>query len=162
MGSLSCRRGFRRARTDTERAIAAVWKNVLSIESVGVNDNFFDLGGHSLLAVRMVAELDRSLGVRLPLTRLFQDATIATLAAAIENERVDDTPWESLVPLRPEGSKPPLYLFSWVGGEVFGYRDLVQQFPDGRPLYGLRAPGLDGRSLPNATIEEIAAHFGLR
>ncbi len=145
--------------TETERAIAAVWKDVLAIEDVGVNDNFFDLGGHSLLAVRMVAEIERRVGVRLPLTRLFQDATVATLAVAIEEERGDDTPWESIVPLRTEGANPPLFLFGWVDGELLGYRDFVRSFPAGQPLYGLRAPGLDKQSIPYSTIEEIAAHF---
>ena len=150
---------FVEPRTETERAIAAIWKDVLSIEDVGVNDNFFDLGGHSLLAVRMVAEIDRRLGVRLPLTRLFQDSTVAALAVAIEEERGADAPWESIVPLRTEGSNPPLFLFGWVDGELLGYRDFVRGFPEGQPLYGLRAPGLDGRSVPYETIEEIAAHF---
>jgi aspartate racemase len=147
------------ARTDTERCLQRIWKSALAVEHVGIHDDFFELGGHSLIAVRMVAEIERQLGVRVPLTALFHEPTIAGLADAVDREREVDRPWESLVALRDGGSKPPLFLFGWIGGDVIGYRDLVQSFPPDRPLYGLRTPGLDGRSLPPATIEEIAAHY---
>ncbi len=146
-------------RTDTERCLERIWRKVLAVERIGIHDDFFVLGGHSLIAVRMVAEIERQLGVRVPLTELFQEPTIAALAEAVDRERELDTPWESIVPLREGGSKPPLFLLPWIDGELIGYRDLVQSFPEDQPLYGLRAPGLDGRTLPLATIEEIAAHF---
>jgi acyl transferase domain-containing protein len=52
-------------RTDTERMIAEIWKDVLGIGRVSVYDNFFDAGGHSLLAVRVVTRIDKMIGVRL-------------------------------------------------------------------------------------------------
>lgn len=52
-------------RTDTEQAIAEVWRDVLGIERIGIHDNFFDIGGHSLLAVRVITRIDKRLGVRL-------------------------------------------------------------------------------------------------
>lgn len=52
-------------RTDFERAIADVWREVLGIERIGIHDNFFDIGGHSLLAVRVITKLDKRIGIRL-------------------------------------------------------------------------------------------------
>lgn len=52
-------------RTEMEQAIAAVWRDVLGVEQIGVHDNFFDIGGHSLLAVRAITRLERAVGVRL-------------------------------------------------------------------------------------------------
>ncbi len=52
-------------RSDTEKLIAEIWKEVLGIGRVSVYDNFFDAGGHSLLAVRVVTRIDKKLGVRL-------------------------------------------------------------------------------------------------
>jgi acyl carrier protein len=52
-------------RTETEKVIAEIWKEVLGIGRVSVYDNFFDAGGHSLLAVRVVTRIDKKLGVRL-------------------------------------------------------------------------------------------------
>ena len=50
--------------------------------------------------------------------------------------------------------RPPLFLASWAGGEVLGYRELVEKLDADLPVYGLRAPGVDGECLPLRTIEE--------
>src|SRR6185436_13001510 len=52
-------------RSDTEKEIAEIWKEVLGVSRVSVYDNFFDAGGHSLLAVRVVVKIDKKLGIRL-------------------------------------------------------------------------------------------------
>ena len=70
--------------TEMEGRVAAVWREVLSLESVGVEDNFFDLGGHSLLLVRMQARLAGELGRELPVVELFQYPTIRSLAAWLQ------------------------------------------------------------------------------
>jgi hypothetical protein len=70
--------------TEAEQAIAAIWRDVLSIEKVGVNDNFFALGGHSLLGMRVLSRIRQDLGVELGLRALFDTPTIAALAAAVE------------------------------------------------------------------------------
>jgi natural product biosynthesis luciferase-like monooxygenase protein len=64
-----------------EELIAAVWRDVLKLPSVGVRDNFFDLGGHSLLAVQLHRRLREAIGRALPLTDIFRFPTIAALAA---------------------------------------------------------------------------------
>nr|QEO74753.1 AMP-dependent synthetase and ligase [uncultured bacterium] len=69
--------------TDLERAIATIWQEVLKIESVGVNDNFFDLGGHSLLVARVHSRLEAHLGKEIPIIDLFQFATVRSLASYI-------------------------------------------------------------------------------
>lgn len=54
-----------------EEAIAAVWRELLGVERVGRHDKFFELGGHSLLAIRVVAEVERRAGLRIPVRDLF-------------------------------------------------------------------------------------------
>ena len=67
--------------------VAAAWQEVLNGEKVGIHDNFFEMGGHSLLAVQMVSRIRQALRVELPLRSLFENPTVAGLAAAIEQEK---------------------------------------------------------------------------
>ena len=83
-------------RSATERAIAEVWQEVLGIESVGVDDNFFDLGGHSLDAVRAHTKLRAKFGDGLSLVQLFQFPTISSLAGLIRQETSDDPSFEKV------------------------------------------------------------------
>jgi acyl carrier protein len=70
-------------RTSTERLVAEAWREALGLERVSVQDNFFDLGGHSLLSMRVLARLERSLGLRLnPRDMIFQ--TLEQFAAMCE------------------------------------------------------------------------------
>ncbi|MCL4176656.1 MAG: amino acid adenylation domain-containing protein [Verrucomicrobia bacterium] len=66
-------------RTELERTIANIWRELLRIEQVGLRDNFFDLGGHSLLVVQAQARLRDALGRDLPVVKLFQYPTISGL-----------------------------------------------------------------------------------
>ncbi|HHQ15150.1 MAG TPA: hypothetical protein ENK16_08965, partial [Chromatiales bacterium] len=72
------------ARTQLEQALVELWAELLDCE-VGVQDDFFGLGGHSLLAVRMIARLRDRLGIEVPLITLFEQPTVAGLAAAIND-----------------------------------------------------------------------------
>ncbi|HEX2078627.1 MAG TPA: amino acid adenylation domain-containing protein [Longimicrobium sp.] len=79
--------GFVAPSTHDERAIAAAWSEVLEIERVGATDGFFSLGGHSLRAVRIVNRIEELLGVRLPVSALFDAPTVRGLAERVARER---------------------------------------------------------------------------
>jgi amino acid adenylation domain-containing protein len=68
-------------RSELERTIAQVWRDVLRLDEVGVDDNFFDLGGHSLLLVRVQTRLRETLNREVPIVEMFQYPTIRTMAA---------------------------------------------------------------------------------
>jgi acyl carrier protein len=76
-------------RTANEQAIAELWHELLDVDRVGVDDDFFALGGHSLLATRIIAWIRSSLGVQLPLQALFEAPTVSGLAAAVETRRAE-------------------------------------------------------------------------
>ena len=71
-------------RTPTEELLARIWAEVLGLERVGIDDNFFKLGGHSLLATQIIIRGRQAFQVDLPLRRLFEMPTIAALAGTIE------------------------------------------------------------------------------
>ncbi|MGZ4316693.1 MAG: phosphopantetheine-binding protein, partial [Gaiellaceae bacterium] len=70
-------------RTPVEEAVAAIWADVLGLERVGVEDDFFALGGHSLLATQIVAQVRSDFSINLPLHALFSSPTVAMLAQQI-------------------------------------------------------------------------------
>jgi amino acid adenylation domain-containing protein len=70
--------------TETEKTLAALWCDLLKVESIGRNDNFFSLGGHSLLVMRAVSRLRETFGVDVQLRNLFERPTVAGLAEVID------------------------------------------------------------------------------
>jgi acyl carrier protein len=77
-------RAYVAPRTESERALAAVWADVLKAERVGADDGFLALGGHSLTAMRVVGRVRSELGVVLPLASLLRGDTLAQLAAQLD------------------------------------------------------------------------------
>ncbi|MCU1267660.1 MAG: amino acid adenylation protein [Acidobacteria bacterium] len=67
-------------RTDTETRLANLWRAVLRVEVIGINDNFFDLGGHSLLATQVMSRIRETFNVSMPLRYFFERPTVAGLA----------------------------------------------------------------------------------
>ena len=83
-------------RNATEAEVTELWQRLLGVERVGVFDNFFELGGHSLLANRVVAAVRQSFDVEVPLRVLFQEPTVAGLAAAVDRARSGEAESETL------------------------------------------------------------------
>src|SRR2546421_62055 len=71
---------FARPADGDERIIADCWEEVLGLEAIGANDNFFDLGGDSLHMTRIASRINERSGVELPMTQFFNDPTVAALA----------------------------------------------------------------------------------
>ncbi|MFC3648679.1 condensation domain-containing protein, partial [Planctobacterium marinum] len=84
-------------RTETEVALCGIWEEVLGVEQVGVEDNFFQLGGHSLLATRAIAKINHLLNIAVPLKALFSEQTIAALSRYITNESLERVPAISVI-----------------------------------------------------------------
>ena len=74
-------------RNETEAKLAEIWKELLQVEEVGIEQNFFELGGHSLLALQMTARIRRTFDVELPVKNVFEAPTIAALAVELEKAR---------------------------------------------------------------------------
>jgi amino acid adenylation domain-containing protein len=74
-------------RTSVEVEVEGIWREVLSLDRIGVDDNFFDLGGHSLAATRVVSQVIKKFQIEIPLQSLFQSPTIAEMAAVIASHQ---------------------------------------------------------------------------
>ena len=103
---------FLRPRTALETEIAAIWAELLGVDDLGVDDDFFALGGHSLLATRLLMEVERRYGVEVPLGSFFRAPTIAHLAEILERARAAARPLSlegdgaSMTPNASPGRRP--------------------------------------------------------
>jgi len=72
-------------RTEAEKTVAVIWREVLGLEKVGLDDNFFDLGGHSLLVTRVQAGLAAVCGRTIPVVEMFRYTTVRALAGYLSS-----------------------------------------------------------------------------
>ena len=85
-------------RTQTEEALAPIWTDVLGLDRVSIHDNFFDIGGHSLLATQVISRLRAAFQIELPIRAIFDHATIAEMAIAIEQTRLEQVRLAAQIP----------------------------------------------------------------
>ncbi|HTE56293.1 MAG TPA: amino acid adenylation domain-containing protein [Kofleriaceae bacterium] len=149
---------FAPPRDQTEGALAAIFSQVLAIERVGIEDDFFQLGGNSLLASRVIARIEGAFGRKLPLRDLFRAPTVAGLAAAISRDTPARRP-SALVPMQARGDGHPIYFAPPISGSVAYYAKLARALGSEQPFIGLQARGLEGDGEPFSDIPSLAAWF---
>ncbi len=168
--------------TPIERELATMWREVLGVERVGRDDDFFELGGQSLIAVRLFTKMKKRYSIDLPLSTLFEAPTIAECASIVaaklgivdpvdgDEEPVidaaemvppptalDEPGFRSLVTIqRGNENLIPFFCIHGSGGNVLNFRDLSQAMGRSQPFYGLQSRGIDGVSRPHHSIEEMA------
>ncbi len=142
---------------ELESRLVKIWESILGKQPITVRQNFFELGGHSLLAVRLMHRVEQVFGKRMPIATLFQAPTIEQLADLLRDGWSPS--WSSLVPIQPDGSKPPFFCIHGAGGTVIIYHNLAQALGPDQPIYGLQAQGLDGRQRCLNRVEDMAEHY---
>jgi len=148
-------------RDPIEEVLAGIWSEVLGVERIGVEDNFFALGGHSLLATQVISRIRETSAVELPLRELFESPTVAGLARKIASARqgVTGLPAEPLSPAAREEELP----LSFAQQRLW----FLDQLEPGNAFYitwrVLRLVGnLDLRALEKAFAAIVRRHESLR
>jgi surfactin synthase thioesterase subunit/MFS family permease len=135
-------------RNDTERLLVVIWKEILGVDTLGIDDDFFDLGGHSMLATQVVARVRKeSTGTRaVGVMDLFTHRTIRDLGAFMAGEVADDGPRKLLYELTKPGrgkKKLSYVCVPYGGGSAIVYQPLADALPDGYALWSVAIPGHD-------------------
>ncbi|WP_067695935.1 non-ribosomal peptide synthetase [Nocardia jejuensis] len=162
-------RAHREPSTPRERLVAEVYTEVLARELVGADDDFFELGGNSLLATRVVSRLEERTGVRLPMSVVFGDATVAGLADALDvahaadSSKTPDGAYSAdlgvMLPFRAEGTRAPLFCVHPLSGLAWSYSGLARSLPADQPLYGIQSPALTEPDFAPASLLEIVDRY---
>jgi amino acid adenylation domain-containing protein len=154
---------FAAPRTPIEEGLCEIWREVLHLEQVGIHDNFFEIGGHSLLAVRLMSEVERVFGRKLPLNVLFQSATVASVAAELtsEPESLGLSTVKTLKPGIAATFRVPVFCVAAPEANSLGYIALGRNLPDKHPLYLLQSNHRNNRDRPYSAEElhEIAGTY---
>ena len=149
---------------DLESTLVSWWQELLGVDAVGLDDDFFVLGGHSLIGVRLFAKIKKSFRVELELASLFEARTVRQLAELIRGKQspaVEGKPasWSALVAVQPNGSRPPLFCVHAVGGDVIFYEQLARALGPDQPFYAFQSPLVEQPDHRDLSIEKMAALY---
>ncbi len=122
-----------------EGRLATLWREMLKVDALPANANFFEVGGHSLMAVQLMERIEQEFGRKLPLSALLEAPTLDSLGRLLGE---DERPRSVLVPIRSSGALPPFYLVHGLGGEVLGFRALSERLDARHPFVGIQDPRL--------------------
>jgi thioesterase domain-containing protein/acyl carrier protein len=139
-----------------EHRLLSLWQEILGIDGLGVEDDYFALGGSSLMAARLFAEIARRFAVRLPLSTILEAPTVRTLSHHLERKR--SSPAGSLVDLRPGGPRTLFIVHDGVG-ETLLYLNLARRLPTDFAVVGIGPRRLPGIPLAHTRVEDMAAFY---
>ncbi|ARI53936.1 non-ribosomal peptide synthetase [Streptomyces sp. S8] len=151
--------------TETQRVLAEIWAEILTLPEVGVDDDFFDLGGHSLLATQVIARARKRLpevGARpVSVMDLFTSRTVrelAVLADLDESERGPRHLLHRLTRATPSDSRVLSYVcVPYGGGSAVVYQPVADELPPGYDLWSVAIPGHDmGVTEEHLPFDELA------
>lgn len=151
--------GSKLPRTPLEATLAKLWAEVLGLESIGVEDDFFALGGHSLAAIKLTSRLQAALSMSVKVNMIFCAPTVAQFAQLVDN----DMDLGCLIPLsasKEEAVKSPqLFCFHPSTGHVEDYRHLPDILPQWQ-LWGLQCVDMTGEAQDSAdSLATMAAQY---
>ena len=141
-----------------EASMTGIWEDILGRTGIGVTDDFFDLGGHSLLAIRMLAEVEKKTGIKVPPRLLFEGATIRHLATA--SRRAYREKAAAIVQVQGGGARAPFFFLhgDFVEGGLYCVK-MARQIGGERPFYAIDPHGV--HDTPRSIEEMAAQHLRL-
>ncbi|MEC3955141.1 amino acid adenylation domain-containing protein [Nocardia sp. CDC153] len=158
---------FRSPATDLEQTVADAFGDVLGVDRVGADDDFFALGGNSLLATQVASRLRALTGAEVRVAWFFTAPTVAGLAtqilAALEGEHDYDSNSEAglqvVLPIRATGTRTPIFCAPPMSGMSWTYAGLTRFLPEDQPLYGLQSPALTEADWDPNSLDDMARRY---
>ncbi len=143
-------------RNAVEEGLAAIWAEVLRLETVGINDRFFELGGNSVTAIRMINRAQKTLGLKISVRDLFERQTIAALELANRSLGVQHSP---LLKLSHGSAAQPLFCVHGGTGDASYYAKLCGPIGDKATVYAIQYPATSLSGSAHSTLPELARAY---
>ena len=146
--------------TELEALVHRVWSQVLDIDELSVDEDFFYVGGTSIQMLQIASELEDHLGAPVPPTILLRHSTIRGMAARLGSRRTEEASDKgALVPIRAGDEGTPLFMVHGRDGGVLFARFIAKYLRTDRPVFGVQAFGGGLEGLSQITIEELASRY---
>jgi acyl-CoA synthetase (AMP-forming)/AMP-acid ligase II/thioesterase domain-containing protein/acyl carrier protein len=140
--------------------IIQIWNDVLDVQSLSPDDDFFRCGGNSLTAIELLIRIERVFQITFPPDTIYLYPTIRQQALLICREGKTFSRYHPLiVPIRGNGTLTPLFCFHPLGGWIKEYQYISLFFDPERPVFGIRARGLEPEEKPVLTVKEAAMEY---
>ena len=141
--------------TAAEEALADIWQDMLDVERVGIDDDFFDLGGTSLTVIKIITRINKQFGSNLRLASIYQQPTIRQLAATLETNTTEEV---SPIVLLKQGEGTPLFIFPPWSSYPTIFNEFVDHYEGTSPLYGILYTE-DTEDFPFKTVQDYARYI---
>ena len=154
------KRNYNPPTNPTELLLNKIWQEVLGINGLSIDDDFFKLGGKSVQALRICVAIEKETGTYFNPTYLLLNPTIKKLALIIEETNLTGQKSKStcLVPLKTTGTNPPLFCLHAAEGNILFYKDLAENMPKENPIYAVQPQPLENGLLPDS-IQSMAKQY---
>ena len=141
-----------------ELRLRNIWQQVMNKEQIGLDQDFFTLAGDSLTAVRLMTEIEKQLGRKLPISVMFEHGTIRRLARLLESPEEEEK-WNPLVVIKKGGDKVPLFIIHGAGLNVLLFNTLARHLDVDQPVYGIQARQLQQQGPALNNLAEIVQAY---
>jgi amino acid adenylation domain-containing protein len=138
-----------------------IWKEILDVEEIANDDDFFELGGNSILAIRLVAKIETEFKVKIGISQLLVNSKLEELlkhmllnVSSLENQQ-----GRAIVPINTKGNQPAIFLVHPIGGSVFCYNNLSAKLGKDQPLYAFQSIGMETADQPLNDVVEMAKKY---
>ena len=142
-----------------EQKLLLLWRKILKTDEIGIGDDFFAAGGDSLKAAELYSGIEADFRVRIPLSVLFRKTTITDQAAFLRDMPTTREHWPFLVPIRQGGDLPAVFLVHGLKGDAETFHQMVEDIPEGYPIYGLSLNLGAGNWQHPIRLEDIARYY---
>jgi len=143
-----------------EKLLLTIWKDLIHIPEIGIDDNFFDIGGHSLLAAQVIAQIQSATNRKIAVSAVFRAPTIRQFAQLLREDAVHQP---DPIAMKLKSGRSPISFFGVAlpGVDTFGFGQLARHLSPDQSVYKLQAsaPAIFGRP-PSATeLQDLAKQY---